>query len=296
MSVIRKSADLEVIVLRIFEDFQKAGGDFHIISPWINNFSFTEAIITSFQIRIFGSAPSLHAILKRCSESHKGKPLNITSHNFGIRPDFSQDDLEDELQGFGINLGNYELILEGEVERAFALYRALFRKYREYSKFNDPWLSSVFRDFQWLIDYVGTYENYQNAISDVVQSVQQTSINIRYLNDLRKFLGIRNVNVGLHGNFHAKIFLAGSSAVTGSSNWTFSGFVKNDEINLFISGIDSPGEFKKIKERCHEIEREACFITLENVTFLTSLHRVLGVVYIRLFDWLTDNKNSLTKK
>lgn len=296
MSIIRRSADLEVIVLRIFEDLYRFGGDAYIISPWIHNFSFTEAILTGFQIQIFGSEPSLHTILQRCSESQLAKSFSIISHNFGVKPTFFPRHLRNQLQHFGIDSDDLELVMENKMEKLFELYQALFKEYREYSKFNDPWLSTYFRHFKHFIDYVSTPETYQKVIGDIVQGSGQANVNVNYLNDLRKFLEVGNVKIGLHNNFHAKIFLAASSCVTGSSNWTFSGFCKNDEINLFFSEIDSSAELKKIKERCHEIESSARFVALENVDFLIWLHQVLEALYLKFFEWLTDNKSRLVKK
>lgn len=294
MSIIRRSDDLEVIVLRIFEDFYRFGGDFYIISPWIHNFSFTEAITTGLQIQIFGSEPSLHKILQRCSENHG--PLKIVSHNFGMKPTFSLSDLNAKLVRFGIDAQNPESTMKNEkMERLFELYLTLFKEYKEYSKFNSPWISIACRSFEGFLDHLSTKQNYSNTVYELVDCSKKVSYNIEYLNDLRKFLKVKNVKIGLHNNFHAKIFLAGSLCVTGSSNWTFSGFVKNDEINLFFSKIDSPKELEKIRERCHEIERQARFVNLENVVFTISLHKILQTLYLKFFDWSTDNKKELIK-
>jgi len=112
---------------------------------------------------------------------------------------------------------------------------------------------------------------------------------------LKKFQENPAMRLSLHNNFHAKIFIAGSSAITGSSNWTFSGFTRNDEINLFFSEIDSPEEFEKIREKCIEIEKQSEPVTVDNIKLSISIHKFLESIYGGIFNWLTDNKRQIVK-
>jgi phosphatidylserine/phosphatidylglycerophosphate/cardiolipin synthase-like enzyme len=293
MSIIRKSEDLEIIVLRIFEDFCKFGGDFYIISPWIQNFSFSEAI--SDEYKTFGTEPSLYVILRKCSELQPRGTLKIITHNFGLKPKYSPLHIEEKAQRFNVKININSLKDDGILGSLFEFYLSLLKDYKEYSKFNSPWMLTSFRDFKELVEDVREEENYTKTVFDLVHGLEQVGFNLQYLNDLRKFLEIENVKIMLHNNFHAKIFLAGSSCVTGSSNWTFSGFTKNDEINLFFSETDSPEEMIKIKERCYELEHQAIVVNLENVAFSILLHKYLEFIYSIFFDWLTGNKNKLVK-
>lgn len=291
MSIIRKSEDLEIIVLRIFEDFCKFGGDFYIISPWIQNFSFSEALSSEF-----GREPSLYAIIKRCSEFQPRETLKIIAHSFGTKSRYSPAHVEEKVQKFNVQISNDYLESENRLNSLFEFYLSLLKDYQEYSKFNSPWVLTSYRDFEDIVKCAGNKENYTQIVFDLVRGLGQVSFNMQYLNDLRKFLEIENVKIMLHNNFHAKIFLAGSSCVTGSSNWTFSGFAKNDEINLFFSVIHSPEEIVKIKERCCELERQAVTVDSENITFSILLHKYLEFIYSALFNWVTDNKSRLIKK
>lgn len=290
MSIIRKSEDLEIIVLRIFEDFCKFGGDFYIISPWIQNFSFSEGLSSEF-----GKEPSLYSILKKCSEFQPKATLKIITHNFGTKTKHIPAHVLEKAQEFNITMGNHNSKTD-DAPSLFEFYLSLLEDYREYSKFNNPWVLTSYHDFKGLIESAGNKENYNQIMFDLVHGLGQISFNVQYLNDLRKFLEIENVNVMLHNNFHAKIFLAGSSCVTGSSNWTFSGFVKNDEINLFFSEVHSTEEMAKIKERCVELERQAVEVNSENVTFSILVHKYLEFIYSSLFEWLIDNKFELINR
>lgn len=291
MAIIRKSDDLEIIVLRIFEDFCKFGGDFYIISPWIQNFSFSEGLSNEF-----GGEPSLYSILKRCSNAQPGATLKMITHNFGIKSKHSTANVIEKTREFNVTISNYCNSKIENISLLFELYLDLLKDYKEYSKFNNPWVITSYHDFKDLVESVGSKENYNKIVFDLVHGLGQVSFNVQYLNDLRKFLEIENIRVMLHNNFHAKIFLAGSSCVTGSSNWTFSGFVKNDEINLFFSELHSPEEMTKIKERCFELERQAVAVDSENISFLISVHKYLEFIYSSLFDWLIDNKSKLIRR
>jgi len=285
MSVIRKSDDLQEIVLRIFEDHLKFGGDFYIVSPWIHNFVFNETILRGLQIRSFGSEPSLYMILRVLSRTHPEQPLSIISHNFGMTP-HSESILQADLRKFGID--RKDQINKLRIGDANRLYLNLRRRYKERSLFNDPWSSRYLKEMH-------DADDYREMVNDVTSRYVKVDDNIRYLRDLKKMLTVRNVKVGLQGNFHAKMLVAGSSCVTGSSNWTFSGFTRNDEINLFVSAHDSPDDFAKVEERCREIEKQSCPVNQDNVEFMVSLHQVLKSLYSVFFDWLTDNKRSIIR-
>jgi phosphatidylserine/phosphatidylglycerophosphate/cardiolipin synthase-like enzyme len=288
MSIIRKSEDLEIIVLRIFEDFCKFGGEFYIISPWIQNFSFSEGLSSEF-----GREPSLYSILKRCSECQPNAILKIITHNFGIKSEHHPTHAMKKAQELNTIIS--ECSITKDIPSIFEFYLSLLKNYQEYSKFNNPWVLTSYHNFNDLIESAGNKDNYNRLVFDLVHGLGQVNFNLQYLNDLRKLLEIDNVKVMLHNNFHAKIFLAGSSCVTGSSNWTFSGFVKNDEINLFFSKLDAQEEMAKIKERCLELERQAAAVDSEKISFFIQLHKCLNFIYSSLFDWFVDNKCKLIR-
>lgn len=297
MSVIRKSGDLQVVVLRIFEDFCRFGGGIYLISPWIRNFSFTEAVIDGLQIMDFGPNPSIFTVFKRCSERQPDQKFRIVSHTFGIREDASINDFWKLMHMYDIDPQNHytRLFEKTNFEVMFDLYQILFNRFRKYSKFNNPWISIRFKDYKEFLDFLGNSKNYREAIHNLVRCFEQSTVNLEYLRDLEKFQENPAMRLSLHNNFHAKIFIAGSSAITGSSNWTFSGFTRNDEINLFFSEIDSPEEFEKIREKCIEIEKQSEPVTVDNIKLSISIHKFLESIYGGIFNWLTDNKRQIVK-
>lgn len=294
MSIINRSDYLELSVIKIFEDYYETGGPFFVISPWINNFPFTETILTKNQARIFGVSPNLYDIINVVSNKHVDTDINIINHNYGVKSGRNHEHILKKIED-NIDIYTYDKSKQNIIE-LYNLYMDLYRNRRDYSKFNDPWITYLPRRFDDYISSLNSKEKYMDSITKIISSINRIKSNLGYLKSYHKLISIDNMNFHLHNNFHAKIFMAGNSCITGSSNWTFSGFHKNDEINLFFSSFSSYDGLNKIKERCYELKKESNLINKKDLENNIIINTVLGKIFEILFEWITDDKPMISNR
>jgi len=195
---------------------------FRLVSPWISNFSFDSEIIMGDKIlsSVFPSNLLLLEATKQIGEHYWEQDLEpeIVLHDFSMKS-------KGDLTFFPSNLTQLSL------NQLLGIFTTFKDNFSRLTKFNQVWLyksADVFRFNQ----KGGSMRKKIQLISKIGSKLDTIQYNQKYLKML-SFLKKQGFLIYLNGNFHAKMLVTETAAIAGSSNWTYNGFNKNDEINIY---------------------------------------------------------------
>jgi len=273
--ILHNSKELQEYVLRMMRTqlMDKSGGFLLIASPWVSDFTFEEGVISmdSELIKIFPEEITLLELIQMVSRSvahSKKKPLFIVH-------DFSINIVEKPL-----NLLLDEVLTQLDESDNWFLYKELSNYFYQKTNFNRIWLN------RGIVGKIFENRNYKGkditkAISEIGSKMDQIEKNKEYLDMLRNLINAGSV-VLLNKKFHLKIFMTDNAVLAGSSNWTYSGFNRNDELNIYISKQSDELEFKVLRRYLDDLIKESEEIDLEKIDYFITICNYFLELYQKL--------------
>lgn len=229
------------------------GKFFVIVSPWLLNFTFLDEVINSDLelANFYEKETTILDIIKMVSKNtlKRKSEVNIIIHDFAVNWIYDK----------GRFYADLDKIDENNFWKKYKIYKKYFGKE---TAFNRIWLSNE-KNVTKASQGNASKKIYRDSLSDLGEKLGQISQNLKYINMASRLVKEAKCTLFLHTNFHSKIFMTDLSVVAGSSNWTYSGFTKNDELNIYFTKEENPEDYDDLKYRVNEILNESQNVSTE---------------------------------